>query len=75
MLSVLSSNLVKTLYLSLESLVITELMMTELYVKSEYEYGLDHVGGTRCCEINESLGVTPLSVFGGILYCLRYVGD
>ena len=22
---------------------------------SEYEFGLDHMGGTRCCESNESL--------------------
>ena len=22
--------------------------------KSEYEYGLDHVGGIRCCESNKS---------------------
>ena len=28
--------------------------LSSLQQKSEYEYGLDHVGGIRCCESNES---------------------
>ena len=57
MLSVLSSTSCDNPFMNLESFVITELVMTELPVKlqnSEYEYGLDHVGGTRYCESNES---------------------
>ena len=60
-------------FLSLESFVITELMITELSVKfaklqnSEYEYGLDHVGGTRCCESNKSHFVLLRGV-----YCYRF---
>ena len=42
-------------FLSLKSLMITELIITERQVrKTTNEYGLDHVGGTRCCESNES---------------------
>ena len=58
MLSVLSSTSCDNPFLSIESFVITELIITELSFKfaklqnSEYEYGLDHVGGTRCCESN-----------------------
>ena len=50
MLSVLSSKSCDNPFLSLESFVITELMITELSVKfaklqnSEYEYKLDHMG-------------------------------
>ena len=63
MLSVFFANLGKTLFfMSPKSLVITEITITQLsvkfaklyYYKSEYEYGLDHVGGIRCCESNES---------------------
>ena len=44
---------------SIESFVITELIIAELSCllqvrKLQYEYELDHVGGTRCCERNES---------------------
>ena len=53
----------------MKSLVITEITITQLFVKfaklynlqkSEYEYGLDHVGGIRCCESNESQLITNL---------------
>ena len=57
MLSVLSSNLVKTLFfLSLKSLIITAhdngtpRQVRGTYVTIPKECGLDHVGGTRGCE-------------------------
>ena len=37
-----------------KSLVITLPSLQTLLQKSEYEYGLDHVAGIRCCESNES---------------------
>ena len=52
---------------SLESLMVTELVINRTHDKQNsllrykfakieyYEYGLDHVGGTRRCESNESL--------------------
>ena len=45
----------------MKSLVITNhdntilRQVCETLQMSEYEYGLDHVGGIRCCESNESL--------------------
>ena len=50
--------------MSLKSLVIIELTITKLSVKkSEYEYGLDHVGGIRC----KARGPNSGSTFTGLL--------
>ena len=37
-------------------LVTTELSVKFAKLNSEHEYGLDHMGGTRCCESNKSQG-------------------
>ena len=66
MLSVLSSTSCDNPFLSLKSFMITELMTDNRTLRQQVRkttkfwvwIWLDHVGGTRCCESNESLIVT-----------------